>query len=565
MADTNDIVLGFWDGHDSGAALLVDGRLVCAINEERLTRRKLEVCFPRQAIRACLQEGGLRGEQVVQVAGCTADWAKTISRLWPESKERYYRLRRRLAWPGLLDPATRLAKYHLTEWPGNRLTRWLSEQALGRELAALGLGEARLTLMDHHLCHAAAAAWTSGLDDTLVITLDGVGDGRSGSLHWFQGGKLRPLASVAARDSVGIFFEQVTTLMHLRELEDEGKVMALADYAPPPDPASNPLLELIEVRELGFHARLHASGLARHLKRLYWSQPQERFAALAQQALETWVVQLVRQALAHTGGHRLALAGGVFANVRLNQRIRTLPEVEHCSIFPHMGDGGLALGAACLAGAPRTPMLSDLYLGPALAAESIAEVVRASGLPHRYLGDPVPEAARLLTAGRIIGWVQGRMEYGPRALGARSVLARPDLPGVRDQLNIRLKKRSWYQPFCPTLLDSEAQRLLSDHHGPPDRWMTSLYHVREPFRVPLAGVTGRDGSCRPQMVADDDPGRLARLLTALRQTTGFGVVLNTSFNPHGAPLVHTPREAIDAFVSMGLDHLILGDWILDRP
>ncbi|MBF0628691.1 MAG: hypothetical protein HQL91_10805 [Magnetococcales bacterium] len=556
-------ILGIWDGHDAGAALMIDGQLVCAANEERFTRRKLEVGFPHHAIRACLTQARLSPEEIHCVAGCTTDPAKTLSRLWPASQERYYRLRRRLASPSPLDPLTRLAKYHLTEWPGNRLTRWLSTRALHTQLASLGLDHCPLTLLDHHLCHAATAAHGLGQDNTLILTLDGVGDGRAGSLYHFQSGRLMPLASIAARDSAAIFFEQVTTLLHLRELEDEGKVMALADYAVPIPDADNPLLDLIQVDHLTLRARCHAGGLARQLKKIFWHHPQESFAAMAQRALEHWVLTLIRNAIRSTGIHRLALAGGLFANVRLNGQIRMLPEVSDCFIFPHMGDGGLAVGAACLAAPPQTPLLTDLHLGPESTPAELEQAVRDSGLPFRRLENPALESARLLTQGKIIGWFQGRMEYGPRALGGRSVLARPDRNDLRDALNLRLKKRAWYQPFCPSMLDSEAARLLADHHGAPNRFMTSLYHLRPEFQTALAGVMGRGGSCRPQMVADDASTPFAALLQAMQQLTGFGVVLNTSFNPHGAPLVNTPAQALEAFRAMGLDHLVLGNWCVD--
>ncbi|MBF0215298.1 MAG: hypothetical protein HQM00_17360 [Magnetococcales bacterium] len=562
MKTPHDIVLGFWDGHDSGAALMVEGRLLCAVNEERFTRRKQEIAFPRHAIAACLRHGKITPEQVQLLAGCTTDPAKTISRLWPAGKERYYRLRRRLADPSPLDPWSRRLKYHLTEWPGNGLTARLSTFALKRELQRLGLN-APLSLFDHHLCHAATAAYGLGLDESLVITLDGVGDGRSGSFHHFRQGELRHLSSLAARDSLGIFFEQITTLLHMRELEDEGKVMALADYAPAMAFRDNPLRELFAVEGLNLRARHHASGLYRHLERIFWRHAPEPFAAMAQQALEAWVIPLVTQAVASTGLRHLALAGGVFANVRLNGRIRQVPGVESCTIFPHMGDGGLAVGAACLGRRPQGPLMRDAQLGPEPDPQEVTRAVRSSGLPHRAVEDPASEAARLLTEGRIVGWFQGRMEYGPRALGGRSVLARPDLPEIRDILNLRLKRRAWYQPFCPSMLDSEAERLLSDYSGLPNRFMTALYRFRPEFRAALSGVSGRDGSCRPQMVADDAPGPYAALLRALRRSTGFGVVLNTSFNPHGAPIVNTPEEALNAFRAMGLDHLVIGGWVVD--
>lgn len=557
-----EIILGLWDGHDAGAALLVDGRLACAINEERLTRRKLEIAFPRLAIAACLDQAGIRADRIDRIAACTTDPAKTLSRLLPATKERYYQLRRHLLPPSPLDPWTQTAKRVVTRWPGNAVTRRLSEWALQPELRRLGI-QAPVTWHDHHRCHAATAAFGLGLDDTLVATLDGVGDGRSGALYRFRSGRLEPLASVAAHDSLGSFFECITRLMHLRELEDEGKVMALADHAPEIDPDDNPLLELFAID--GLRIRATVGDLERSVRRVHWRHPNETLAAMAQQALESWVLTWIGHALAATGLNRVALAGGIFANVRLNGMIRRLPEVERCYVFPHMGDGGLAAGAACLSATQVImPLLEQPFLGPEASAEEIEAAMRRSGLPHRHHADPVPEAARLLTDGRILGWHQGRMEYGPRALGGRSVLARPDLPGLRERLNRRLKRRAWYQPFCPAMLDGEAERLLEDHRGPPDRGMTSLYRLRPAFRGLLAEVSGAEGSCRPQMVAEEDPGRYARLLVAMRAATGLGVVLDTSFNPHGQPLVNTPEEALQAFVAMGLDHLVIGDWIVDR-
>ncbi|MEO5347134.1 MAG: hypothetical protein H7834_12260 [Magnetococcus sp. YQC-9] len=498
--------LGIWDGHDSGAALLSNGQLSCAINEERLTRRKLEITFPRHSIFACLDQANLTPSQIHQIAASTTDPAKTLTRLWPTTKERYYLLRRHLTDPSPIDPWTQWAKRIITRQSGNSLTRWASSRMLQTELRALGFpNHIPITLHDHHLCHAATAAFGLGEENTLIVTLDGVGDGRAGSLYHFRNGQLHPLASIAARDSLGSLFECITRLLHLRELEDEGKVMALADHAPTFDPIDNPLLPLFKVT--GLNIRAQHRDIEQVVRRIHWRQPNESLAAMAQQALEVWVLEWIANALAWTGCRRIALAGGIFANVRLNGRIQSLPGVERCYVFPHMGDGGLAVGAACLSATPQQPIFSDLFLGPVASEEAIAAAVLASGYAYRQSNDPVGDAARLLTAGRIIGWHQGRMEYGPRALGARSVLARPDLPGLREKLNRTLKRRAWYQPFCPAMLDEDARQLFEDHFGEPNRYMTSLYRLRPEYRARLIEVSGTDGSCRPQMVAEKEQSR----------------------------------------------------------
>lgn len=555
-------ILGIWDGHDAGAALLMAKRLVCAVNEERFTRRKLEVVFPRHAIAACLNQGGITPAQIDRIVCSTSDPAKTLTRLWPGSKERYYRLRRRLDLPSPLNPFIKLVKYRLTEWHGNRMTHWLSSHSLRARLKEAGFVDpSRFILLDHHLCHA-GGVYFSGLDQAIVITLDGVGDGLAGSIYLFEAGRLQRLATVEARHSIGLFFEQVTHLLNMRELEDEGKVMALADFSLPIADQDNPLLDLFWVDGLQLRGRVHANGLTKRLKEVLWSCTTEQFAAMAQRTLEARVVEWVQNALTFTQASHVVLAGGVFANVKLNGLIRNLPDVKSCFVSPHMGDGGLALGAAAVMN-QTSIALNDLYLGTQYSTKEILATLQKSHLSYRQPDDLIEEVALLLVSGQVIGWFQGRMEYGPRALGGRSILALPGLPDIRDKLNLRLKKRSWYQPFCPSMLEQEADRLLSDYTGPPDRFMTSIYQVRPEFRQPLSGVISRDGSCRPQMVLKDS-GRFAHLLERVQAKTGYGILLNTSFNAHGMPMVCSPQDALDAFVGMGIDYLILDDWLIQK-
>ena len=213
-------ILGVWDGHDAGAALFVDGRLATAINEERLTRRKLEVGFPFKSVAACCDIGGIRPDDVSVVAACTTDVAKTIGRLFPSSRERYYQVRRRKAPPGFMRHVSKRAKYWVTEWPPNAVTSGLSRRALLREMASASLARARLALYDHHQCHAVAAARASGFDRCAVLTIDGVGDGLSSTTSLFENGRLTRIAETSARHSPGIFFEHVTNLLNMRELED---------------------------------------------------------------------------------------------------------------------------------------------------------------------------------------------------------------------------------------------------------------------------------------------------------------------------------------------------------
>lgn len=560
-------ILGIWDGHDSGAALLRDGVLRAAINEERLTRRKLEVVFPRRSIDSCLAAAGLQPASIDLVVISTSDPAKALGRVWPASKERYYAVRRRKMPPGPLASLTRALKYRMTEWPPGPLSRGVSRVALRRTLAAIGLGRARLALVDHHEAHAAAAAWASGFDDCAVLTIDGLGDGISATISAFRDGRLRRVAASPARSSLGVFFEHVTSLLNMRELEDEGKVMALADYAAPVTDDENPLVPMIGVRDGVIETTRPGHAQRRALAPVHWRFANEQFAFMAQRVVERTCVALAQDAVRLTGLRRLALAGGVVSNVKATRHVRLLPAVDDVYVYPHMGDGGLALGGAVLGAAHTGEViqldLGRLDLGPEYDRCAIEEQLREAGLAYQSVPDLPCRVAELLRDGRIVMWFQGRMEYGPRALGQRSVLARPDRPELRDRLNLVLKRRVWYQPFCPSLLESEGPRLLSDWTDGRNRAMTMAYEVAESHRGSLAGVISVDGTCRPQLVPDAETTGFAELLRQARRLWGVGAVLNTSFNIHGEPLVCSPADAIDVFRRSGADALAIGPFLVE--
>jgi carbamoyltransferase len=355
----------------------------------------------------------------------------------------------------------------------------------------------------------------------------------------------------------------------MRELEDEGKVMALADYAAPIADADNPLMEWVQVRDGVIETKKAGHAMRTPLARVHWRFPNEQFAYLAQRVVEHTTMALVRDAVRLTGLPRIALAGGVVSNVKATRRARLMPEVESAYVFPHMGDGGLALGAAVLAGASAGDSvrlsLDRLGLGPSYDEEELEARARAADLrPERAENLPC-RVADLLAEGRIVMWFQGAMEYGPRALGQRSVLARPDRVDIRDRLNLALKRRVWYQPFCPSLLENDARRMLTDWDGGTNRSMTMAYEVAREYRCQMAGVTSVDGTCRPQIVDENDAGDFAQLLREARRRWGAGVVLNTSFNIHGEPLVCSPAEAVDVFLRSGADALAIGPFLVPRP
>ena len=401
-----------------------------------------------------------------------------------------------------------------------------------------------------------------------MLTIDGLGDGSSATISRFQDRRLQRVAASPSRHSLGVFFEHVTTLLNMRELEDEGKVMALADYAAPIADTNNPLMDYVRVRNGVIETAYPGHALARPLARIHWRYANEQFAYMAQRVVETTSVALARDAVRLTGLPRVAIAGGVASNVKATRRIRQAAEVEEIYVFPHMGDGGLAVGAAVVAAAAAGEAidldLTRLDLGPEYDSATIEAAVRSAGLAATTPPRLASDVAALLEQGHVVMWFQGRLEYGPRALGHRSVLARPDRADLRDRLNLALKRRVWYQPFCPSLLESEGRRLFEDWAGSRNRFMTTAHSIVPEWRSSMAGVMSVDGTCRPHLVADEEQSEFAELLREGRRRWGVGAVLNTSFNIHGEPLVSSPAEAVDVFLRSGADALAIGPFLVAR-
>ncbi|MGD0281859.1 MAG: carbamoyltransferase C-terminal domain-containing protein [Dissulfurispiraceae bacterium] len=560
-------ILGIWDGHDSGAAVVRDNRVLAAVNEERLSRRKLEIEFPERSIKACLDLIGATPGDIRHIAVSTSDFSKTLTRLFPKLKEEYYQIRRRKKTPGTATHIKKAAKYKLTEIGPSGITRYVSEIILRKRLGLLGFRDFSLSFIDHHYCHAAAAAFCSGFSECAVLTLDGIGDGLSGTISVFSNGTMERVHDIPGNSSLGIFFEHVTNLMNMRELEDEGKVMALATYSYPIDDAENPLNDFFRIKGTDITAKYSALKMFEELKKVLWRYPSEQFAWLAQRMLELRTTGLVGNIMKETGKRNLAVAGGVFSNVKANMLIRELPEVDNLFVFPHMGDGGLALGAAFCANYDCCGItkyeLSDIFWGPGYDDRTVEEALRKNGLSFAMNRDIARTTAGLIATGEIVFWVQGRMEYGPRALGHRSILAPAGSELIKDRLNMELKMRVWYQPFCPSILEEDSRVCFEPFKGKPDRFMTTAYRVRPEFRGRLKGVTGKDGTCRPQMV-DAWDGNYFSLLLELKKLTGIGVVLNTSLNLHGEPLVCSPEDAVKTFIKTNCKYMAIGNYLVEK-
>lgn len=565
MKDT-PYILGIWDGHDAGAALIRDNTILFAVNEERLSRRKLEIGFPSRAIEVCLKQSGISPSDVSTISCSTSDLSKTLQRVFPSFKERHYLLRRRKIKPTFLQNQ-KFFKFWITTKGTTGALRAISRWKLSSCLQELGFNEFELILVDHHHAHAATAACAGPFEDSLVITLDGVGDGLSGSINVFESGALKRISAIPASHSLGIFFEQVTYLLNMRELEDEGKVMALSDYSYEIPPEENLMKDFFTVKGLSIKATHTPVQMFKKLSEILWKTPWEIFCRMAQDVLERCVAELFSNALEKTGKHNVAWCGGIASNIKLNMKLRHLPELHNWFVFPHMGDGGLALGAALLAAFEKWKIsriaFPHAYLGPEFSEDEIEAFLKTRNVKYSYVANIEERVARLIADEHIVFWFQGRSEFGPRALGNRSILAPAHSLKCRDDLNQYLKRRNWFQPFCPSLLKEDAPLIIEDFDGKPSPFMTMAYRSRSDIREKIVAVIGKDGSLRPQIVDDENP-RYRRLLEEVKKLTGLGIVLNTSFNRHGEPMVNAPAEALRTFEETGCSYMTLGNFLLEK-
>ncbi len=555
-------VLGVWDGHDAGAALIDDDKIVYAANEERFTRRKLEMKFPFNSIMGALAYANIKPTDIEHVAFSTTELTKTMERVFPYMREYYYLFRRRKIPQPRFENFRHNLKYTLTPIGILPLCNAISASYIARNLRHMGFRNFKLHRVEHHVAHAATAAFTAPFRKGLIITLDGLGDGLSGSISVLESGELDRRLKIKARDSLGIFFEQVTNIVGMRELEDEGKVMAMADYSYPFDYESNKFKDFFRVEGTVLRAIHSPVKQFAMLRRAAWQMPREQFAYMAQQVLENTMVKLISNAIDRYSIGDVAFAGGIFANVKANMRVRRLETVKHWYVFPHMGDGGIAMGAALWAAHELTGNSSfqfDAYLGHDYNEDETESVVKADRqftYARENRSEQAKHAAELINEGNYVLWFQGRMEYGPRALGNRSILAPSSSEAVKDRLNMYVKKREWFQPFAPSLLESDAGVLLEYDDKGADRYMTMTYIVRPEMYDVTRSVVNVDHSARPQMVEGENK-LYMELLKSVKRHTGHGIVLNTSFNLHGYPIVMSPADALKVMKETGTKHMFI--------
>ena len=574
--------------HDAAAALVVDGRIVAAAQEERFTRRKHEASFPKHAVEYCLRSAGLTTAQLDHVVF----YEKPL-----------------LKFERLLETYLAFAPVGLSSF-FQAAPQWVHEKLQLPRLMNEGLGGAYrrpYVFTEHHEAHAASAFFPSPFEEAALLTIDGVGEWATASLGTGRGHRIELSHEMHFPHSLGLLYSAFTYFCGFKVNSGEYKLMGLAPYGTPRF-AGLILEHLVELKPDGSF-RLHldyfnyCAGLtmtSQKFDRLFGGPPRSPEAALTsreldlaasiQQVTEEILLRMARQLQAQTGLKNLCLAGGVALNCVGNGRLLRAGPFEKIWIQPAAGDAGGALGAALfvwhqLLENPRRPGSPDGQQGSLLGPDCAAAeaVLKNQGAVYQQAADEAAlceETARLIADGKVVGWVQGRMEYGPRALGNRSILGDARNPAMQSTMNLKIKFRESFRPFAPIVLadrvadyfevpaGTESPYMLivapvqSKHRRSPDEnTAAGVARVRE-VRSSVPAVTHVDYSARIQTVDEARNPRLHRLLQAFHRQTGCPVMINTSFNVRSEPIVCTPADAYRCFMATDMDALVIGDFIL---
>jgi carbamoyltransferase len=440
---------------------------------------------------------------------------------------------------------------------------WQDELEL--HLRDLGLLR-KLRRVEHHQAHAAGAFYASGFDRALVVTLDGYGSGLAGSVSVGEGTRLRRIHKLEYPHSLGTFYESVTSSLGFKPSRHEGKIVGLAAYG---DPAI--LLDLV----LGRFQRAAGSFKILESNNIYFSRylaslfPKIDVAAVYQKVLEVVATEYVGHYVAQTGIDTLVVSGGVAANVKLNQRLFEIPGVRRIFIYPNMGDGGAGTGAALLTNRDmpeQARRYESVYFGLDYGDDLIVAELRSAGLAFDRVTPIEPMVARLIDEGKVVARFNGRMEYGPRALGNRSILYRATEPEVNQWLNQRLG-RTEFMPFAPATLYEARHRCYDSIDGAElaAQFMTITFNCTDFMRKTCPAAVHVDGTARPQLVRAETNPSFHRILTEYARLSDIPSIINTSFNMHEEPIVNTPGDAIRAFLQGNLDYLAIGDFLVPHP
>jgi carbamoyltransferase len=559
-------ILGINFSIDSAAALLVDGEIVCAVLEERFTRRKHDASFPAKAIAYCLAKAGLSLADIDRVAF-----------FWNPGRHLEPSNWRQTAVPrDHMEYLYSLPSHLMRHFDGDRVERL-------QQVLTMRSGESlTIDFLNHHDCHAAGAFFLSNFESSAILTVDGYGERASTMIARGRDQSIETLMEVEFPHSLGSLYAAFTQYLGFRANNGEGKVMGLASYGE----ASyyQAIRDLVTLTDDGFELDLSYFEYTMNRPRRYSQKlikllgPERQaegplddrhqdIAASLQQVTEEVLLHLAERARALTGETRLCMAGGVVLNCVANTRVLFEAGFEEVYFMPASGDGGSSLGAALYAhhvlekGSPRTYPASD-YHGPSFSEEEVEAELKKSGSRYVRVDDIATTCAGLLADGKILGWFQGAAELGPRALGHRSILADPRRHEMKDVLNARVKFREGFRPFAPSILKERCGDFFE--HAVPSPYMLQVYKTREDKLDTLPAITHVDDGARVQTVDRDVSPLYWNLIHAFGEATGVPVVLNTSFNIRGEPIVNSVADALKCFYTTDLDALAVGPFLLQK-
>ncbi len=598
-------ILGVNFGHSPAAALLENGQILAAIEEEKLTRHKGEISFPNKAIAFVLKKGSLSVSDIDCVAvGCTdisefGSGYRQLNRYFDQDKglahiEGLFFDGLKRCFPDMVDIRSRVTELFY------------------KNMLKAGFPREKIILVNHHKAHAASAYYTCPWDQAAVVTLDGKGDGLCGSFYAGSQGRLECIDEIPQANSVGQFYQAVTKFLGFKVNRHEGKITGLAAFGNPAKSLPQ-MKELFSWHEGQFKNHFYDNGSfvkdslafynARPLRskddfihpnylkslhgplmhfavvyQLYIDYMKKKMsgveakdmAAGVQQLAEDATVAYIKRMLKRSPAKNICLAGGVFANVKINQRIREISGVENVYVQPAMNDSGTSLGAALVVWMERNPRSKwgehkSVYLGPSYTDAQIEECLKKHNLSFQRVENVEKLLGKMIYEGKIIGRYDGMLEWGPRALGNRSIIARPIQKGINDSLNERLR-RTEFMPFAPSMLDEDAPDFLVDYDPGhiASRYMTITYNVKPAMIDRIQAAVHVDGTARPQVVREKDNPSYYRIIKEYKKHSGFGVIVNTSFNMHEEPIVDTPEDAIRSFLVGAVDVLSLGPYIVEK-
>jgi carbamoyltransferase len=567
--------------HDSSACLVKDGKVIAAAEDERFTRikhGKRPIPFstyelPFHAMDYCLKEAGIHINDVEHIAYSFDPYPllkahakdEVITLPLEPSAKRHAELGVE-EWEAVWDPlflsAIVNARRHLAGgWPHH-----LQKRFVGARFD----GPYQWHYVPHHLAHAASAFHASPFEEAAVLTLDGRGERATTTYGHGRGSQIELLGQVDMPHSLGMLYEEITTHLGFLHSSDEYKVMALASYGKPE--FLDVFRKMIHIREDGTYTidRVNYNDVFGP-KRLRGAELEAKHFNIAhslQKMLEESVLEIARILHSKTMSHNLCMAGGVALNCVMNARVRDEGPYENVWVQPAAGDAGTSLGAALWVDAKngesrekRLWKMEHAFLGPSFDESETEEFLLWSKLPYRRMRDVARETSELLARDKIIGWFQGRMEFGPRALGGRSILASPISSDMQARLN-DIKEREDFRPVAPVVLEEEADEWFKNAGASP--FMLFVHEVRPEKAAKIPAVRHVDGTARVQTIRRDQNPVYYDLLKAFQARTGVPVLVNTSFNTRSEPVVCTPRDAIECFWSSPLDALVIGPFLLEK-